>query len=306
MCRLRFYQSSYAADFTAEGEDAADFLQSQFSNQLQPFASGRCTYGLWLNAKGKVQADAWVLQTGEDSFRILSEHSDGVALRAHLERHIVADEVSIEAEPTKCYGLSLIGPTAADLLTQIGFIVPGEGQYTSKEQTILFCGRRSALPVYEIIFPQVDVFTAVKKQVEQAGAEAASTSWIEAQRIAIGIPRVPQEIGPEDLPGEAGLVGHEVRLDKGCFLGQEVVARMHNVGRPRRGLFRVSGQGKPPGVPAPINNEEGSAAGTLRTSFSVDSTWEGVALLKLHQAEKGATLSIKNNPLQILEPLRMR
>ena len=94
---LKVYQPAFAADLYAHGEDAADFLQSQFSNELRPFAVGRCTYGLWLDVKGKVQADAWVLQTGKESFRILSEHCSGAIIRSHLERHIVADDVEIDA-----------------------------------------------------------------------------------------------------------------------------------------------------------------------------------------------------------------
>ena len=308
MNRLRFHQSSYAADFTAEGEDAADFLQSQFSNQLGPFTPGRCTYGLWLDAKGKVQADAWVLQTAEESFRILSEHTKEEALRAHLERHIVADEVEMETSRASIHTLTLIGASATEQVRALGFPVPEDGYFTRGEGVILFCGRRSDLPNYEIIFAEAeaDAVTVAKEQLEQAGAKAATTSWMEAQRIAFGVPKVPQEIGPEDLPGEAALVGHAVRLDKGCFLGQEVVARMHNVGRARRGLFRVSGSGEPPQVPAQLVTEDRSVAGTLRSAFSLDAGWEGVALLKLHRVEEDTVLTLENNSVQILARMEPR
>jgi glycine cleavage system aminomethyltransferase T len=58
------------------GEDAADFLQSQFSNDLRPFSSGQCTYGLWLDVKGKIVADSWIYCEGEEHFLVFGENGD--------------------------------------------------------------------------------------------------------------------------------------------------------------------------------------------------------------------------------------
>lgn len=68
-----FYAFRPAADFLVTDEDAADFLQSQFTNDLRPFQPGQCTYGLWLDVKGKVIADSYVLCLGDEHFRVLSE-----------------------------------------------------------------------------------------------------------------------------------------------------------------------------------------------------------------------------------------
>ena len=78
-------------------EDAADFLQSQFSNDLRPFEPGLCRYGLWLGAKGKVLADGHVLCEDGERFFALSEGSDGGELARWLGERIVADDVVVAA-----------------------------------------------------------------------------------------------------------------------------------------------------------------------------------------------------------------
>lgn len=297
---LKVYQPAFAADLHAHGEDAADFLQSQFTNELRPFAVGRCTYGLWLDVKGKVQADAWVLQTGKESFRILSEHCSDTVIRSHLERHIVADDVEIEASGVSNCALTLIGESATAWINEQGWPLPETAQFAEGEGTTVFFGKRSSEPSYEIIFKKEEGIHSAKKLLEEIGADTVSESWIEEQRMQIGQPKVPQELGPEDLPGEAAMVGSAVSLQKGCFLGQEVVARMYNVGRPRRGLFLLKGLGDPPVVPGQIKTEQGSLAGTVRSALKIDTHWQGVAMLKLHRVEKGSVLLIDGNPVEIV------
>lgn len=304
MMPFKVYQPTFSADLLAQGEDAADFLQSQFSNELRPFAAGRCSYGLWLDVKGKVQADAYVLQTGEESFRILSEHSQGEALRTHLERHIVADDVEIEALVAPSHALTLIGESAQAWISAQGWPLPEANQFGEGEGVFVLQGRRSPEPSYELYFTESGVFHSAQKLLEQTGVEMATDEWIEDQRMQLGVPRVPQELGPEDLPGEASMVGAGVSLQKGCFLGQEVVARMHNVGRPRRGLYRVQGIGQPPEVLTSIETKEGSVAGTLRSAYTMGSHWQGVAMLKLHRIEENAALLLNGDSVELLLPLR--
>ena len=67
-----FYQYAPAAHFLVTDEDAADFLQSQFTNELRPFEEGQVSYGLWLDVKGKVIADSVVLCEGAEQFRVIS------------------------------------------------------------------------------------------------------------------------------------------------------------------------------------------------------------------------------------------
>lgn len=305
MDSVKAYLYRPAANLHVEGEDAADFLQSQFSNDLRPFRAGACTYGLWLDVKGKVRADAWVLQLGEESFRIVSEHCRAKEIREHLEHHIVADDVDI-SEGDPLYGLSLFGSGAPEALQLPGLLPPEAGHFCEGECVFAFPGRRSADSGYELLFSGEDGLSGARDQFEQAGIEFVSENRIQSERLDAGVPAVPVELGPEDLPGEAAMVGDAVSLSKGCFLGQEVVARMHNVGRARRGLFIFSGTGPVPSVPAGITDATGAAAGILRSVYSLSSGgWQGVVMLKLKALESTSAFSLNGNPVTMLRPMRV-
>jgi folate-binding protein YgfZ len=106
---------------------------------------------------------------------------------------------------------------------------------------------------------------------------------------------VPADLGPADLPAEGGLVDEAVSFTKGCFLGQEVVARMHHVGRARRALRIVSGGGEVPAAPAPLQaKEDGRAAGELRSAAAAGAgRWLGLAMLKGGPAEAHGRLLLE-------------
>lgn len=308
MSDLYVYAYKPATHLCAEGEDAADFLQSQFSNDLRAFGAGRCTYGLWLDAKGKVQADAQILQEGAESFRIISEDSGEDALRAHLERHLVADDVAIEPSASYREAFALIGEQGSTVLEALGITVPEPGQYSRGEGVFAFPGKRSRQVSYELLLESASASGEALRVMESLGGQSVSADWIEQARMSSGNPRVPIELGPEDLPGEASLVGHAVSLHKGCFLGQEVVARMHNVGRPRRGLFLLRGDGSAPGLPAEVHRAMpeavGRSVGQLRSAVPVENGWQGVAMLKLQAVEAASVLSVCEHPILSVEPLR--
>ncbi|PXA04865.1 hypothetical protein DDZ13_02565 [Coraliomargarita sinensis] len=273
---LYAYPYELAAHLIVSDEDAADFLQSQFSNDLRPFSPGQCTYGLWLDVKGKILADSWVLCEDEERFRIFSEHCDEQSIREKLEHHIIADDVEIESGE-KMAALAAVGEEEGDLVAPLDDVL------------FSFPGRRSNRPSYELLFSDA---AARSKWVEQNACEIVSKEWIQKERMESGLASVGFEVLSGDLPGEAGLVDSAVSLTKGCFLGQEVVARMHNVGRPQRGLYTIAGFGAPPEAPCPAANAEGKALGELRTIVPAASGWTGVAMLKSRFVECGMELAL--------------
>ncbi len=272
-------------------EDAADFLQSQFTNDLRPFSEGQCTYGLWLDVKGKVLADGFVLCEGEERFRIVSESSQSSVLAEKLERHIIADDVEVE-ELEPLTGYALVGEGASGLLEALGYAVPGAGRYHERADVVVFGGRRSVLPCFELLCLSSAAAGALRAALEGAGVYFVSDARIQAERIAAGIPLVPVEIGSGDLPGEGGLERDAVSFTKGCYLGQEVVARMHNVGRPQRGLFVLSGSGAIPECPTVLYNSDEKNLGELRSAITTATGWTGVALLKTRFASAGDRLRL--------------
>ena len=292
------YEYKPAAHLLVTDEDAADFLQSQFSNELRPFDAGRCTYGVWLNVKGKVIADSVVFCEGDERFRILSEYSAAAEIAQKLEQHIIADDVEIEAQPTGA-ALALIGEGTVEVLEAVGFPVPAVGSFATASGVTIFRGRRALELSFELWSGCAVTIAELKARLIELGVDFIPSERVQLIRIAAGVPSVPSEIGPGDLPGEGALVGDGVSLTKGCYLGQEVVSRMHNVGRPQRGLFRISGSESAPNCPIALYNRESKKIGELRSAFSTENGWQGVALLKSRYAVVGESLKHGDSSVKI-------
>jgi len=277
-----------SAHLIVSDEDSADFLQSQFSHDLRPFSVGQSTYGLWLDVKGKIVADSWVLCEGEAQFRIFSEECPGESIREKLEKHIIADDVELESGAS-VYGVALIG-------TGIGDAVAGAEGYLCR-----LPGRRSSRPSSELVFPDE---ASRDGWLSSNSCEIVSKSWIQEESIRAGVPAVMREVKPGDLPGEAGMVKDAVSLTKGCFLGQEVVARMHNVGRPQRGLYVLLGAGQAPVETAAVASGEGKVLGDLRSLIATADGWTGVAMLKSRFVECGMSVSVDGCVAQVQNEFR--
>ena len=284
---VSFYKARPACHLRLWGEDAATFLNSQFSADLRTPEAGLCVYGLWLNAKGKVQADSWVWCRDPESFEILSMGTAGENLREMLERHIIADEVEMEVLEGSTL-LMVQGKDAEGAVAELFGAVPEAGGFIEGAGAVCYPGRRARGAHYDACFGDSTAAEAAVTTLQAAGAQAVEGVAIELERIAAGYPAVPGELGAADLPGEAGLVGEAVCTTKGCFLGQESILRMHNLGQARRGLYRVSGEGSVPELPAALRREgEERPVGELRSAYATDSGWTGVAILKLNRMEAG-------------------
>ncbi|ADE55820.1 YgfZ/GcvT domain-containing protein [Coraliomargarita akajimensis] len=301
MSAVYAYQFTPAALIHASDEDAADFLQSQFSNELRPFAEGRCTYGLWLDVKGKVIADSFILQCDEESFLLYSATSSAEGLQAKLEQHIIADDVELEiSEGARV--ISLFGPGVESALTEWGASVPQTGDFVEHAGVRLLPVWNGPRPRVDCIVRDAAALDTVVDALKRLSVEFVDTNRFELERVEQGYPVVPQELGEGDLPGEGGAENYALSFTKGCFLGQEVVARMHNLGTPRRALYRVSGVGDPPAVPQALQTMEGKTAGELRSAFVTADGWLGVAMLKLSAV--GAPIHLQGEALTLLSPLK--
>jgi folate-binding protein YgfZ len=279
---MQIFPYEMAAHLRVNGEDASDFLQSQFSNDLRPFEPGQATYGLWLDAKGKVVADSWVRCEGPERFRIFSEHCSSAVIVEKLERHIIADDVEIEILPPAAV-VAVVGQE--DL--------PLAGDWNA---AVSLPGHRATEPSREYVFDTVEARDAFVRMNE---AEVVSEHQIQQLRLKAGVPMVPAEIGPGELPGEGGLDVDAVAYDKGCFLGQEVVARMRNLGKATRGLYRVGGGGRVPECPQALLGDEGKVVGELRTAYPDGDSWIGVALLKIRHAASSLQLKGQVGAIQV-------
>ncbi len=263
------------------GEDAAIFLQGQFSNDLRQLGQPGvpAIYGLWLTLKGKVLADSFVMRgSSGNEFWIGSYYSPGEVIRERLESHIIADDVGVEDVTAEWAGVSVLGDGAAALVTGAA---PPEAR--------VFPGRRQRGDHVECVYRLAEGAT---EWLARLGGPILGDEAMLRARIAAGIPAVPRDVGPGDLPNEAGLEAEAVSFTKGCYLGQEVMARLKAMGQVRRRLVRVGGPGERfPATPAPIFSGE-RGVGDLRSAVSDGAGgWIGLAMLTRMHVMVGADLA---------------
>ena len=273
----RFFQPTAVLKIT--GEDAFSFLQGQFTQDLKPCAEGRSSaYGLWINQKGKVLADSFVLKRDEE-WLVVSLHSPEVVIRERLEGYIIADDVSVEDVTAQWSGLSVLGAGSSEALAAAGVSVLGENAWVEAGGGAIFHGRRMAGPNWEWVYPMVGDSPAGLLRAQ--GAQEISAGELERLRIETGIPAVPRDIGPEDLPNEGGLEHDAISYTKGCYLGQEVMARLKNMGQVRRRLLRVEGPGAVPTELPVLLFAGGKKLGELRSAVRVGEGFVALAMISL-------------------------
>jgi tRNA-modifying protein YgfZ len=268
------------------GEDAAEFLQGQFSQDLRRDSTGVAGYGFWLSRKGRVEGDATVVRLTENEWRVFSASLSAAALIARFEGYLVADDVELADESDQWSAWQVLGSDAAHWVEVGGRQERSTAAVEFRWKTETGGGIPSAMSV-----------TRGEPRWPADWSEGTEETF-ERIRIAAGVARVPLDLGPEDLPQEAGLDQVGVSYRKGCYLGQEVMARIQTTGRVRRRLVRVSGEGSVPASLDPIPVVQGGKpVGTLRSRVGDgDRGWLGLAMVNLGTVDFTASASWGERP----------
>jgi len=279
------------------GEDAADFLQGQFTNDLRSSGENALTYGLWLNQKGRVLADSYIWQQSENSFCVVSEWSRAAVVRERLETYIIADDVTIDDRTGEHAGWVLGGVGATDWIEQLGFSLPQSNCYATAGSALLFRGRRGGRASWRLHVSRSEVPTWEEKIDRVLGVDCrVESEALDARRIADGVPAIPDELGSADLPNEGGLEPEAISYTKGCYLGQEVMSRLKNLGRVRRRLHVVRGGAENafPMAASPLFAGD-RHVGELRSVRSDVRGWIGLAMLHSDNVKVGQSLRIEGS-----------
>jgi len=277
---LLIYRYIPGAWLHVTGEDAFTFIQGQLTNDLRALPAGaESVYGLWLNHKGRVQADGFVLAGRERDFWIASYASSADALRERLEAFVIADDVAVTDETPAWTAATMMGGRA-----EAETVLRDAGGFA-------FTGRRGIEGAREWIFPRA---AGAHVATAWADARAIGPGDMERRRIEAGVPAVPQDIGPAELPNEGGLERDAISFTKGCYLGQEVMARLKSMGQVRRRLMGVRGRGPAPTLPAPLV-QAGRPVGELRSAVDTADGFVGLALLTLLHLDVNAPLALASD-----------
>ena len=200
-----------------EGGEAAEFLQGQVTNDVEALEPGTGCYAALLDHKGKLRADMRVLRLGEQELQVDGEPIAREVLRHNFETYSLGRDVRARDLTDERAVTSVIGPAAHE---RLNVDLPGE------EHSFV----EGELGLYVATDLGVDVIGTVP------GLPTASEDAAECLRIESGRPRLGLDMGSATIPQEAGLNDRAVSFTKGCYVGQETVARLHYKGKPNRHL----------------------------------------------------------------------
>jgi folate-binding protein YgfZ len=215
------------------GPDATEYLQGQLTNDVEALEEDRGCYAALLDRKGHLQSDMRVLRLSSGGIWLDLEPEPTAAVLSHLRTYSIGREVEVEDVGEEWAILSLIGPRAAALGGFEGLGPEHAQRFRSWEGVeVLGVATRIGLD----LIARADDSEAVRGLALAAGAVEVGEEAAEIVRIESGTPRFGAEMSTETMPAEAGIVDSAVSFTKGCYIGQEPVARLHYKGRPNRHL----------------------------------------------------------------------
>ncbi len=245
------------------GPDAAEFLQGQVTNDVEALEPGEGCYAALLDRKGHIQADMRVLRLAAGEFWIDTGPQTAAVTRRHLETYKIGREVEVEDVTESRAIVSLIGP-ATGAVAGTAALPPHANETTSV--AAVECIAAGTAGGVDLIADAAEAGRLVAV-LREAGAAEVDEAAAEILRIEAGVPRFGAEMSAETMPAEAGIVEAAVSFTKGCYIGQEPVARLHHRGRPNRHLrgLRLSAPAEP-GTPLSLGDREVGRVGSAAVS----------------------------------------
>jgi folate-binding protein YgfZ len=241
------------------GADRVKFLHGQVTNDVQRLRNGEGCYAALVNAKGKMHSDLNIYRLADE---LLLDFEPGytAAVTERLEKYIITEDVQLlDAAPH--YGLvSVQGLRAAEAITQLALpwelrakplafsahLDPTLGQLYLMRRAGGLQPPSGALPIgeggdcrspargFDLFIPIAALGAVFDKLVAAAkslGGRACGWQALETTRIEAGIPRFGQDMDETNLPPEAGIESRAISYSKGCYIGQEVIARIRTYGQ---------------------------------------------------------------------------
>src|ERR687893_1234174 len=228
------------------GKDPLGMLNAILTNEV-PEEEHCGVYALLLNPKGRIGADLRFLKSDGDVL-INTEPEGTAAAKELLGRYapfsrVKVEDLSVAGVPWGILGL--YGPQAEKLLDGLELAEHETAQVKVGGVDLLAAGVATPVPGYDLLGP-ADALSAARDHLARRGAVPVGLQAYETARVAAGIPRFGSDITPENFPAEVGILERAVSFEKGCYPGQETVARMHYRGHPNKTLYRLAIEGTPP------------------------------------------------------------
>ena len=270
------------------GSDRAKFLHGQVTNDINGLAEHTGCYAALVNAKGKMESDLFAYRLADE---ILLDFEPGLtdAVRSRLESFIIAEDVEV-ADVTPHFGLlSVQGPKAAEVLGALELPTPESEFSLSKTAEEIFVVNQPRLGSTGFdLFVPVDAAENLESRLAEHAPLCSETAF-EKARVLSAIPRFGKDFTSDNLAPEGGIEARAINYAKGCYIGQEIIARIRTRGKVNRILrgLRLDG--------AAAEGDEIFLGDKKTGVLSSVTTKPNVALAIVHRdaAEPSTTLRVK-------------
>ena len=315
---------AHRGTIAVRGAERIDFLNRMVTQELKGIAPGEVRAGFWLNRKGRIDADLAFLQVpdadGQPPVTLVDlDFHDAARTVTTLSAFLFAEDVQLADETAEWARLAVHGPEGAQVLSNAGVedaalealnsdmrcvratIAGAPAVLARRDQ----CGspgveivlpRDAAARAWDALVSQHDAADGGKRRARPAGWHAYNIARIEA-----GTPLQHVDFGSDNLPHETGILAQRVSFKKGCYLGQEVVARMESLGKPKQRLvaLRIAEDALPvagsPVFERGADGEPGNPVGTITSSTispMLGASCVAFAMVKTAHAEPGTVLAV--------------
>ncbi len=304
---------SHQGLISVDGEEASDFLQGQLTNDVRNVSEQHSQLSAYCTHKGRMLANFRVFKRGE-SFYLRLPMSQLEATLKRISMFVLMSKVIIKDSSLSLIKMGLSGPDANQILGDLLPSLPAEVDDTSQCNGLTIIKVAGPHPRYEII-GELDELKKIWQQLDVHAAPVGAGCW-ESLDIQAGIPTIYPATSEAFVPQMTNMqVINGVSFKKGCYTGQEVVARMQYLGKLKRRMFRLHIDTDEPVNPADklfaANSDTAQGTGQI-VSAQPDPDGGYVALaviniadtesgqLKLHN-ESGPAVSLQDLPYQIEE-----
>jgi len=280
--------SPHRATIHITGSDRRDFLNRMVTQELKDLDAGVARQTFWLNRRGRIVADLLLAEMGDHVLVCLDVHGADKAVES-LGEFLFTEDVEITEVTETFHHLALHGPQAAKVIAAAADDpddpddpkIADMPDLTCKTVTIggievaaIRCDQTGG-PGFELVMQRVDAeavwdaLLAAGLTLGEGRPRVRPIGWhaFNIARIEAGTPLFNIDFGSDSLAHETGLIGQRVSFTKGCYLGQEIVARTENLGRPKQRLVGLRpDRDLLPDAGAEVVNADGKAVGAVTSS----------------------------------------
>ena len=270
------------------GEDRMRWLNGMVTNFVGNLDENAGCYAFVLNAQGRIQGDIDIYRR-HDSIWLETDASQVTALTAFLDHYIIMDDVTLESQP-QWTALGVAGPRAAESIAEAGLPVPSSPLHVSEttwqgHPAVVIAAHSPLVPRFEI-WMERDFVLPLRNALQAAGSLPCGVNAIESLRVLQGTPAYSVDITAKDLPQETNQM-RALHFNKGCYLGQEIVERIHSRGNVHRTFTGfVLADGSP--TPGTSLLAEGKPVGEITSVASVVLPGAGEKILALGNIRREA------------------